>query len=113
LKASMPDRKLQERLLLAREVPGDRLVLEDSVLLEALSGSRALSAPQLAALQASPLTLKRFRHLALQRRRSVAGWRGSAGMLRAASTAVHRASAGQPGHRRWLLEPAFRGCRCG
>jgi hypothetical protein len=91
LKASTPDRKLQERLLLAREVPDDRLVLEDGVLLAALTGSRALNAAQLAALQASPLTLKRFRHLAMERRRisrSTLAWRGSAGMLRAAATAV-------------------------
>lgn len=88
MRASTPDRKLQERLLLAREVPGDRLVLDDSVLLAALSGSRALDAVQLAALQASPLTLKRFRHLALERRRATASWRGSVGMLRAAATAV-------------------------
>jgi len=89
LRASTPDRKLQERLLLAREVPDDRLALDDSVLLAALSGSRALDAAQLAALQASPLTLKRFRHLALERRRlASAAWRGSAGMLRAASTAT-------------------------
>lgn len=104
MRATTPDRKLQERLLLAREVPGDRLVLEDSVLLAALEGGRALDAAQLAALQASPLTLKRFRHLALERRRASAmaappgtqrptqpaaqHWRGSAGMLRAASTAA-------------------------
>jgi hypothetical protein len=88
LKASTPERKLQERLLLAREVAGDRLVLDDTVLLAALSGSRALSAVQLAALQASPLTLKRFRHLAMEQRRTSAAWRGSVGMLRAASTAA-------------------------
>lgn len=89
MRASTPDRKLQERLLLAREVPDDRLVLDDSVLLAALSGSRVLDAAQLAALQASPLTLKRFRHLALEARRaSSSSWRGSVGMLRAAATAL-------------------------
>ncbi|WP_395407752.1 hypothetical protein ACHMW6_14280 [Pseudoduganella sp. UC29_106] len=93
MKSTTAERKLQERLLLAREVPGDRLMLSDGVLLAALEGSRALDAAQLAALQASPLTLKRFRHLALERRRAEAPagtlpWRGSAGMLRAASTAV-------------------------
>jgi hypothetical protein len=90
LKSTTADRKLQERLLLAREVPGDRLVLADGVLLAALDGSRVLEAAQLAALQASPLTLKRFRHLALERRHAARApaWRGSAGMLRAASSAA-------------------------
>jgi len=86
-----PERKLQERLLLARELPDDRLALADSVLLAALDGSRPLDAAQLAALNASPLTLKRFRHLALERRRAdamVSAWRGSRGMLRAAASAT-------------------------
>jgi hypothetical protein len=90
-----PDQKLQERLLLSRAVPGDRLMLADEVLLAALNGTQPLSTGELAALQASPLTLRRFRHLALETRRAAqpapaandAVWRGSRGMLRAAASA--------------------------
>lgn len=90
-----PDQKLQERLLLSRAVPGDRLMLADEVLLAALNGSQPLSVGELAALQASPLTLRRFRHLALELRRAAqpvaaandAAWNGSHGMLRAAASA--------------------------
>lgn len=86
-----PDRKLQERLLLSRAVPGDRLMLSDAVLLAALGGSRALTPNERAALQASPLTLRRFRQLALPRRATPqaaneAVWQGSSGMLRAAAS---------------------------
>ncbi|XLZ71776.1 hypothetical protein ABT364_07350 [Massilia sp. SR12] len=82
------ERKLQEALLLRSRPGDDELVLDDGVLQSALDGSQPLSATQLAALQASPLTLRRFRHLALERKRAqaVLGWRGSRGMLRAAST---------------------------
>jgi hypothetical protein len=85
------DRKLQERLLLARRVEGDRLVLADAVLLAALDGSRPLTANERAALEASPLTARRLRQLALERRARPAAandpaWRGSAGMLRAADS---------------------------
>lgn len=90
-----PDRKLQERLLLSRAVPGDRLMLADAVLLAALDGSRALTPNERAALQASPLTLRRFRQLSLERRAVAeagaandAVWQRSAGMLRAASTSA-------------------------
>ncbi|WP_228896326.1 hypothetical protein [Pseudoduganella aquatica] len=90
-----PDRKLQERLLLSRAVPGDRLMLSDAVLLAALDGSRALTPNERAALQASPLTLRRFRQLSLERRAVAeagaandAVWQRSAGMLRAASTSA-------------------------
>jgi hypothetical protein len=85
------DRKLQDRLaqalLLARRVEGDRLMLADAVMLAALDGRRALTDGEGAALRASPLTLRRFRALA-QARRSAAtdAWRGSRGMLRAASS---------------------------
>jgi hypothetical protein len=82
------DRKLQERLLLARRVEGDSLLLADAVLLAALDGACPLNAAQSDALQNSPLTLRRFRHLALNRRARAANdtaWSGSAGMLRAAS----------------------------
>jgi hypothetical protein len=80
------DRKLRERLLLARRVEGDRLVLADAVLLAALDGSRALRAGERAALEASPLTTRRLRQLAIERRAAadVAGWKRSGGMLRAA-----------------------------
>ena len=63
------DAKLRERLLLARVAPGDRLMLPDATLQAALDGSRPLTPAELAALNASPVTLRRFRHLALARRR--------------------------------------------
>ena len=71
-------------MLLARRVEGDRLMLADPILCAALDGSRTLTAAERAALEASPLTLRRFRTLALERRR--AEWHGSAGMLRAAAS---------------------------
>lgn len=109
------DDRLGERLLLSRAVPGDRLMLADATLLAALDGSRALTPNERAALQQSPLTLRRFRQLALERRAAgtpgqlaahAAGgaaplsghdrpgsaaandpdWHGSSGMLRAAAT---------------------------
>jgi len=93
------DRRLQERLLLDRRVEGDRLVLADATLLAALDGSRPLTAGERAALQASPLTTRRLRQLAIERRQQhagaaqagpaaspAAGWRGSQGRLRAASS---------------------------
>lgn len=100
-----PDQKLQERLLLSRAVPGDRLMLPDAVLLAALAGSRVLTPNERLALQGSPLTLRRFRQLSLERRSGHASmhqsagshapqaandpvWHGSAGMLRAASSAA-------------------------
>ncbi|MDQ1922462.1 hypothetical protein [Massilia pseudoviolaceinigra] len=84
-----PDRKLIARLLLSRRVEGDRLMLGDSVLLAAIHGTHPLSSAELAALRASPLTLRRFRQLAIERGGARAAnddaWSGSAGMLRAAS----------------------------
>jgi len=86
------DRRLQERLLLDRRVDGDRLVLADAVLTAALDGSRPLTASERTALQASPLTTRRLRQLAVERRARQApalpasGWRGSQGRLRAASS---------------------------
>ncbi|MGI4845306.1 MAG: hypothetical protein ACRYF7_18510 [Janthinobacterium lividum] len=77
------DRKLQAQLLGGRRVEGDRLVLDDVVLLAALDGSRPLTDGERSALQASPLTARRLRTLADARRR-LGQWRGSAGMLRAA-----------------------------
>lgn len=81
------DRRLQAQLLAGRRVEGDRLVLADAVLLAALDGSRPLSGGERAALQASPLTTRRLRQLAeAQRAKHTSGWRGSAGMLRAADS---------------------------
>jgi hypothetical protein len=83
------ERRLEERLLLGRRVEGDRLVLADATLLGALDGSRPLTAGERAALQASPLTARRLRQLALERKMAQAqtsGWRGSHGRLRAASS---------------------------
>jgi len=81
------ERRLEARLLLGRRVEGDRLVLADATLQAALDGSRALTAGERAALQASPLTARRLRQLALERRaRGFAGWRASHGRLRAASS---------------------------
>ena len=89
------DARLRERLLLSRAVPGDRLMLSDATLNAALDGSRPLTPNERAALQQSPLTLRRFRHLALERRAEARPqaandpvWLGSTGMLRAASTAA-------------------------
>lgn len=94
------DLKLAEALLLSRAVPNDRLVLADATLLAAIDGSRALTANERQALQASPLTLRRFRDLVLQRRAASetasevpaaandATWSGSHGMLRAAASSA-------------------------
>lgn len=84
------DRKLRERLLLDGRVEDDRLVLDDAALRAALDGTAPLAPAQAAALKASPLTLRRFRQLALERKQALAAandpvWRGSAGMLRAAA----------------------------
>jgi len=80
-------RQLQERLLLRSRAGGDSLVLDDDVLLAALDGSRALDAAQLKAMQQSPLTLRRLRHLSLRARRAAElGWQGSQGLLRAAAS---------------------------
>ncbi|MYM74504.1 hypothetical protein GTP56_20225 [Duganella sp. FT134W] len=90
------DAQLRERLLLSRAVPGDRLMLADATLLAALSGTRALTPNERQALSSSPLTLRRFRQLSLERYAAAAQapqaandpvWSGSRGMLRAASTA--------------------------
>lgn len=84
------DRKLRERLLLSPRLEGDRLMLADAVLLAALDGSRPLTSSDREALRASPLTLRRFRTLALEKRSAAKpandAWSGSHGMLRAAST---------------------------
>jgi hypothetical protein len=78
--------------LQGRRSDGDRLVLDDTTLAAALDGSRPLTAGERAALQASPLTARRLRHLALERRAAATGgWRGSRGALRAASSRVPEA----------------------
>ena len=89
------DARLRERMLLSRPTPGDRLMLADATLLAALDGTRPLTPNERLALSASPLTLRRFRQLSLERRATVSVsaaandpvWTGSSGMLRAASTA--------------------------
>ena len=78
------DAKLRERLLLVRDVPGDRMMLADATLLAALDGTRPLTPAEAAALQGSPVTLRRFRHLALARR--AGRWQASGGLLRAADS---------------------------
>ncbi|GJJ03472.1 hypothetical protein RugamoR64_40100 [Duganella rhizosphaerae] len=92
------DARLRERALLARAVPGDRLMLADATLLAALDGSRALTPNERQALSASPLTLRRFRQLSLERHAQAQTqtqlaandpvWAGSSGMLRAAASAT-------------------------
>lgn len=84
MNAKPMDLRLHEQALLGRRVEGDRLVLDDATLLAALDGSRPLRSAESAALQGSPLTVRRFRQLALERRATA--WRGSRGMLRAASS---------------------------
>jgi hypothetical protein len=83
------DSKLQERLLLARRVEDDLLMLSDATLAAALDGSRALTPAERSALRNSPLTLRRFRTMALEHRRTAVPatetWFGSHGMLRAAA----------------------------
>lgn len=81
------DRKLQAQALLGKRVEDDRLMLADAVLQAALDGSRPLTAGERTALQASPLTLRRFKHLADARRQPAqAVWSGSHGLLRAADS---------------------------
>lgn len=92
-------RKLEQQLLLGRRIEGDRLMLSDATLLAALDGRRALTAAEKAALQASPLTLRRLRTLSLAR---IDAWHGSTGMLRAAAGhAPLTALATDDGH--WVL----------
>ncbi len=80
------DAKLQESLLLNRSREGDYLQLSDAVLRAALEGSRPLSANEAAILQASPLTLRRFRHLAVAQRDKQTQWHASSGIVLAAAS---------------------------
>lgn len=97
------DRKLEQELLLARRVEGDRLMLSDAVIKAALDGRRALTDGECQAMRASPLTVRRFRVLAQARRGAARlAWQGSGGMLRAASDgAALAALATDDGH--WTL----------
>lgn len=85
------ERKLREKLLLARRVEGDRLVLADAVLAAAIDGRRHLTINERAALEASPLTMRRLRQLSYERKQAHGraanddSWHGSRGMLRAAA----------------------------
>ena len=84
------DRKLRENLLLGSRKEGDHLVLSDAILRGALSATRHLTPAEAAALQASPLTLRRLRVLsgemkAGKRAANDDSWQGSVGMLRAAA----------------------------
>jgi hypothetical protein len=85
------DRRLREELLVGRRKEGDRLVLADATLRAALDGSRPLTSGERQTLETSPLTLRRLRQLAIDRRtgRKAANddaWQGSSGMLRAADS---------------------------
>jgi len=90
------DARLRERVLLSRPAPDDRLMLADATLIAALDGTRPLTPNERQALSASPLTLRRFRQLSLERQAAAQHavqpaandpvWTGSSGMLRAAST---------------------------
>lgn len=82
------DLKLQQSLLLWRPRQDDKLQLSDTVLRAALEGSRPLSAAQAMQLQASPITLRRFRQLSACYRREQAHWRGSSGIVLAADSAT-------------------------
>ena len=90
----MTYRRLQDALLQGRRSDGDRLVLDDATLAAALDGSRPLTTGERMALQASPVTARRLRNLALERRAqerraaAAGGWRGSRGALRAASSGL-------------------------
>ncbi len=85
------NQRLDLSMILARSRDDDQLMLDDMVLVAALDGSRPLSPEERETLQKSPITLLRFRHLALQARARKNGsaandaqWRSSKGMLRAA-----------------------------
>lgn len=82
-------RKLIGRALLAQRREGDSLLLPDAVMQAAIEGRRALTPAEAQDLKSSPLTLRRFRQLALEKRRPAANdpvWQGSDGLVRAASS---------------------------
>jgi hypothetical protein len=81
------ERRLRAAMLTAPRMDGDCLVLVDAVMTAAIDGSRPLRRGERAALAASPLTIRRFRTLALHRAAALkAAWAGSGGMLRAADS---------------------------
>jgi hypothetical protein len=85
------EHKLREQVLLGRRVEGDHLMLSDAIMDAALDGSRPLTVNEREALANSPLTMRRFRQLSIDRatigRASAQDvWQGSTGMLRAASS---------------------------
>jgi hypothetical protein len=80
------ERKLREQILLGRRVEGDHLMLSDAIMNAALDGSRPLTANEREALARSPLTMRRFRQLSIDRAAEQVGWQRSTGMLRAASS---------------------------
>jgi hypothetical protein len=88
------ERRLRAAMLVVpRE--NDRLVLADAVIVAAIDGSTPLSSGERAALAASPLTIRRFRQLALALARTAAlqaaAWQTSGGMLRAADSGAQLA----------------------
>lgn len=91
MKHNLLELKLREQALLSRRVEGDALVIADGVLAACIAGERVLSDAERALLAASPLTIRRFRQLAIDARgRGVAAndlsWHGSEGLLRAAAS---------------------------
>jgi len=94
------DTAILEQVLLRRLVPGDSVRLADETLRAALDGSRVLNAEQRKALQGSPMTLRRFRALSLERSAATRSsaqsgsvradplprWQGSEGLLLAADS---------------------------
>lgn len=78
------EQQLQQSLLLERPRQSDHLALPDSILLAALNGSRPLRPAERKLLQSSPITLRRFKHLALQNK--AGAWRGSEGLVLAAAS---------------------------
>jgi hypothetical protein len=89
------NRALLSALLLGRPVPNDQQRLSDAVMNAALEGSHVLTGEERRALQGSPLTLRRFRHLSLARRKAHtrpttatndATWDCSLGLLLAADS---------------------------
>ena len=92
MKQNLLDLRLREQVLLSRRVEGDSLVLADEVLASCIAGTRALTAEERALLVGSPLTVRRFRQLAIDARAreqaaNDTSWGGSEGMLRAAASA--------------------------
>lgn len=93
MKQKLFELRLREQALLSRRVEGDALVLADEVLAASIAGTRVLTDAERALLAGSPLTLRRFRQLAIDARvpraaANDASWYGSEGLLRAAASAA-------------------------